>query len=710
MAMATAIACMVMTYFKYNYAFGTIRNIPRYSRRWFDESDSMLSKHIHVSNYKYADYARLAAKFDMHKFKQLPKEDQCVQFFEDFLQKNVDWQLKPYDRDLNLFERRILDKLRYFRELVRDLRDENEQDTNPNVPGSTYENATVEAKFQNSIRKTLETEQQMADFVAVMRLYQKCFVDEWVPPSTGTELYGNMTQKLLPFLTGKVPEFTHNNNTITNAFPSAEDFDVRFAKDENNIIEFIKHKSNGKGIVLSASSRHGRDLVKLIHLLRALDNTLPIQIVHRGDFSKRNQAYVEYAATVDKNDIFNPGASYRWKQIWPDVDLESNSTSYGIKFLPQSITFVNIKPSLTHDSRRMFPGFANKLLALFFTSFKDVLLLDADAVLLVPPRDFFASEEYTETGTFFFKDRTLRDTNDYIETNFFAKLFPSSNEETLEDMFNIPQATYRSLGNPYMAGYRHYQEAGVVAIDKVAHLLGVMMTFPLSLWKEPVQTAIWGEKEMYWLGLSMAGDENYKFNHHAAASVGQMTSSKEHQYYPDAESKEVCSTHPGHIDEKGRLLWMNSGFSFCKKNNQLRDLKYFPFTEMNQMEVVSPLYAAPLQITHAIVPPPEPELRGIYDSFDGTKQRMRMSSWKQTKDIDEVEREKQKFIPHRSPLKGWVKSPMCAGYYYCAYDQTTTFDRKTKDGVFFEIDRTLSEYYRFLGKAWLSGSTRSRHN
>ena len=47
------------------------------------------------------------------------------------------------------------------------------------------------------------------------------------------------------------------------------------------------------------------------------------------------------------------------------------------------------------------------------------------------------------------------------------------------------------------------------------------MMFPLALWSEPVQSSIWGDKEMYWLGLSMAGDENYEFNKYAAASVGE---------------------------------------------------------------------------------------------------------------------------------------------------------------------------------------------
>lgn len=704
---ALAMVCMMVMYLRYDYAMGAVRGIPQHTR--FEESDSLLSKHVHVSNYKYGDYDRLAAKFNMEQFKQLPQEERCVKFFRDLLENDPDWELRPFDKNVDLFERRILDKQRYFRELIRDLRDDNDDRKKLDVPGSTYENATVERNFQQAIKKTMETEQKMADFIATTRIYQKCFVEEWVPPSTETELYDKMTNKVLPFLTNTLPEFTFNNSTITNGFPLADNFDVYHEYKGSNLVEFIKTKSNGKGIVLSASSKHGRDIVKLIRLLRALDNTLPIQIIHRDDFSKRNREFVEFAATADKKELLEPPGTYSWKKVWPEIDLLANGTAYGINYTPQNVTFVNIKPAIKSEFRTKFPGFANKLLALFFTSFKEVVLLDADAIPLVRPNHFFLSQEYRETGTYFFKDRTLRDTNEYIETNFFAKLFPSANEKTLENIFGILLATYVSLGNTYMAGYRHYQEAGVVAIDKVAHLSGVMMMFPLSLWKEPVGSAVWGEKEMYWLGLSMAGDENYRFNYYPAASVGQLTTAKQYSYYPDAESNEVCSTHPGHIDKYGNVLWMNSGFSFCKKNSQLRDKQHFPLSEMNQMEVLGPLYAEPLVVTHAIIPPTEPELRGIHNSYDKSRQMKKMDGWKLQKEIDEVDRLKQPFFKDRNPLKGWMKNPICSGYYYCAYDKITTFDKTTDNGVLVKIDNTLVEYYRYLGKAWLSGSSRLRN-
>ena len=35
-----------------------------------------------------------------------------------------------------------------------------------------------------------------------------------------------------------------------------------------------------------------------------------------------------------------------------------------------------------------------------------------------------------------------------------------------------------------------------------------------------------GDKELFWLGFAINGDENYKFNNHFAAAIGQLTSNQ----------------------------------------------------------------------------------------------------------------------------------------------------------------------------------------
>ena len=106
--------------------------------------------------------------------------------------------------------------------------------------------------------------------------------------------------------------------------------------------------------------------------------------------------------------------------------------------------------------------------------------------------------------------------------------------------------------------------------------------------------------------------KNYKFNNHFAAAIGQLTSN---QYNKDRrtplKSKEICSSHPGHIsDEDDRsLLWFNSGFRFCHEANNIdyqeetKNNVILKFLNGRHPLEFKKYYSDPLRITHAIVPP-----------------------------------------------------------------------------------------------------------
>ena len=77
---------------------------------------------------------------------------------------------------------------------------------------------------------------------------------------------------------------------------------------------------------------------------------------------------------------------------------------------------------------------------------------------------------------------------------------------------------------------------------------------------------------MFWLSLSILGDENFEFNKHPAAAIGQITPYQERikglKTVPESLiSKEICSNHPAHINDEDNhtLLWFNSGFKFCNQ-------------------------------------------------------------------------------------------------------------------------------------------------
>ena len=79
------------------------------------------------------------------------------------------------------------------------------------------------------------------------------------------------------------------------------------------------------------------------------------------------------------------------------------------------------------------------------------------------------------------------------------------------------------------------------------------------------------------------------------------TTEQKYKYYPNSDSNEVCSTHPGHIDDNGRLLWINSGFSYCKRMDifEIKENFLFQLFELNDLVE---LYNSPIKIRAGLVP------------------------------------------------------------------------------------------------------------
>ncbi|KAK6454024.1 mannosyltransferase [Scheffersomyces xylosifermentans] len=694
----------------------------RFDEVGFRKADLLVREELHYSKYLFSGYANFTKIFknDIEAIKKKPLQERCTTFFKQFNENNRDYRFEKFDKPGYQYDKDVDKKESFFERNQHFITKDRES-----KEITLADNITLNKVFSKQIQKTKIIDQNMADTITLMRLYGKCFLGDVEP--VDKELQNLFTLKLFPYLHNSLPLFEMPNKTeplpptswplFNDDIRKYEFRDEKFDQNSDNFIDFIKKNSHGKGLVISATTRHSRDIIKLIRVLRALNNKLPIQIVHKGDLNKRSKEFIEIAARADIDFLLDPVQSQEHRDFLPDLNMLDSYRDFGSEFPVQKVLFVNIGQCINRSYKYSFPGYSNKLLALLYTTFKEVILLDADTVPLVPMEEFFNSPEYKKSSAYFFRDRSLRDWNDFIETNFFTKLFPI-NKNSMDTLFDIPLVTEKTLSNKYLLGWRHSMEAGVVAINKVDHFLGVLMTFPLSLWKEPVQSSVWGDKEMYWLGLSMAGDENYEFNKFAAASVGEVTHTKEHKFYPNSESNEVCSSHPGHVDANGRLLWINSGFGYCKKNGYFRDRIKFPFSRFNQDELTEK-FKNPLKVRAALVPPDLPDLRPIGSPVDDTASKEFIKSWKLRKrDIDEINEnlpegtDRTEFITDWDPQKGWVKNSICFGYYYCAYDKVESYTPAAdgspsfSHGHLFEYDDKTTQKLDYLSKVWHTGHAR----
>lgn len=685
-------AAFVMIYYAVNDL-----DIDPYSPQHYPEHDERTRKLIHYGNLRLKHEDNYLSNHKLQKLKSL--ESKCVDFFQNFLETNKKWQFqqfvdKPHNKDIDKFEK-------YFKNQLMKLAKELYL-ADPKEALNRESKERIIKKWNNDVTKTINTESEMAQSISLLRIYNKCFIENNSESYENNQHLDNtLFHKFFPYLSGKTPQFEimHGYNESTILEDSLPDFsNNQFVGNYvnntgGNLLKFYKNNISGRGILLTVTSRHSKEAAKLIRVLRALNNELPIQVIFRGSLSKKSRQIIMTAALHELEDVLKFSTGY--KNILPEIDLVSDSQKFNIKYPKQSITFVNMKGVI--NSTRLFPGFLNKVISYVFSSFSEVMLLDTDTVPLVELVKLFESQQYKETSTFFFKDRTLRDTNDYMETNFFHKLLPHGSK--LETSFGITPVNNDLLkDNAYFRGYRHYQESGVVLLNKKDHFSSLLMILPLGYWKEPVKSSVWGDKEFYWLSLLMAGDQKFAFNEFYAGSIGEATTNSSLQLY-DVDVHEVCSSHPGHINEKGELLWINSGFSYCKKNGYFRDREKFPFDNYD-MNTLKRIYENPLKITHGIVPPTLPLFRGDNNDLE----RSWKLKWKsRKKDQDEKSNNSPQRFDYQ-PQKGWVKSEICSNYNYCAYDKIESyFDSNSFDeGHFFAFNESCILKYDYLGKLWIT--------
>lgn len=664
------------------------------------QDDLDLRNEIHFPNYSYT----LEEKFrnrvggDWESFSKEKLSDKCLKFFEFLDSTDPEW---AFNFELGQgYDKSIVKKLTIMADEFKKFAKQKKAEGHPDPDKVTKEDEKKAiGLFKEKLTRTMTMEQKMADSITVLRMVGRCFYgkDRVEMDAKLKETYHRYNKKVSPFGDKNLPTFEMADQFLKH-IPGDPNF-----QQGDDLLDYYYTNLRGSGIVMSASSKYSRDIVKFIHVLRALGNKLPIQIIYRSDLLVRAKTAILSAAYSSKEELLGEqlSSSRILKQMFPKFDI--NSDEFMDKDFPvQDVTFVDFLPALLTRSKTHFGNYNNKIVALFFSTFENVLLFDADTVPLVTPELILQLKEFTETGAFFFRDRSLRDSNDWIETNFFSKLMPHQSSP-LDMAMGIKPVTEHTMANKYMTGWRHHQEAGLVVFNKKRHFSSLFSLFALALWNEPIKSLIWGDKEMYWLAMSMMGDEDYTFNKYGAASIGKTTEDVSLKLYNNTRAVEVCSSHPGHVHEDGRLLWINSGFSYCKKNGWARDQKHFPFKSMNKQALQS-LYEEPLHIRLAVVPPELPVFRPVNSPPDLTLEWKTLAEFKQRRnDVDQMDNVDQ--VSTYSPQKGWIKSPCCLNYQYCAYNAVESYNKRGElddSGVVFTFSEKQQREYDFLGIIWHS--------
>lgn len=180
--------------------------------------------------------------------------------------------------------------------------------------------------------------------------------------------------------------------------------------------------SAGKGLVFSAGNDQVPFLLTSIPAIRRMGCKLPIEVMYLGD-----------------------------------DDLRPTSRSI-LEAMPGVITRDLRK--MINDKGWDLKGWAGKPFAVLFSSFRQVIFIDADSLFLQNPEILFDDFAYRETGALFFKDRLM---------------FPESKQEWMQKVLPEPVSSKAQEARLWDGQSGHMQESGVLVLDTYRHFLSLLL-------------------------------------------------------------------------------------------------------------------------------------------------------------------------------------------------------------------------------------------
>lgn len=639
-------------------------------------------KKLEKINTRLVVYDEIFSQVSMYDF--LSRElyaERCLIYFNHLSMSVPDWLINPHENvdmkseAFHSFEDYENKRVKAWKQEV--LKAEKENKLKPERPSTE----SMRKDYEEIINKMRKDEQLLHDFASHVRVFDRCFLKGYFTESgqsqsqfisqqknflkrnidfqpTSEEKAANkdiyrssvscseVEKKIFPFISREYPLFTRWDGS-EHFFPNAKLSGL--PNRECFLTDFQKHM-NGKGIVITVGDGQVEDASRLIRSLRFHKNQYPIQAVFHSSLSEESKGRLVTVAREDFHD-----------------------------FPPQDLWFVDCKRAIKPLFINKFHGFANKLLAMLFNSFEEILLLDADAGLLKSPEWFFELNKYKETGAYFYRDRAAHDSRGMSDTVFFSKMLPSIEDSII---FNIDQTSNYTLDNGFFNGMGHYMESGVVVLDRKKHFIQPLMMSVISFY-HPINGRIYGDKEMFWLAVAIAGRNDYHFNENAAAAVGEFLPAAD-EGNPHMKAKRMCTAHPAHIsgDDNHTLVWVNSGFRFCSKSRVQNfdmerefEMKAL-FKWFHTIDDFADFYTSPLVVKYALLPP---------HSFEGRRRN------------DENE-----------PENFWEMTRYCRGYLWCGYSRAggkVSIDGKTVDnhidGRIIELGDQQAIHFAEVASYWI---------
>lgn len=361
-----------------------------------------------------------------------------------------------------------------------------------------------------------------------------------------------------------------------------------------------------RGIVLSLGSNQFSLAVKFIAALRFEGNTLPIQVVYRGD--ELSQELV--------NKLIYAARSPDFKPVENKYD---NSTN-----VPQEIWFLDVSNTIHPKWRGEFGSYKSKWLVVLLNLLQEFVFLDIDAISYEKIENYFKTIEYQKTGTVFFRERALRENVHErciaryetllprkLESKNFQNSLRINPDHALNECDNLLTTEEYIFKDFFHHRKQHQLEAGLFAVDKSKHAIPLVLGAMIHLAKHTAHCTH-GDKENFWLGFLAAGHP-YALQEVYSGAIGDYVKKTDLNGKRQEAAIEICSGQIAHMStDKKTLLWVNGGGTFCKHENAAKndwnkdgDFRSFKekFDTLEKMEEY--YYLTPISSKYVILPDPK---------------------------------------------------------------------------------------------------------
>ncbi|KAK9796997.1 hypothetical protein WJX73_000293 [Symbiochloris irregularis] len=184
-------------------------------------------------------------------------------------------------------------------------------------------------------------------------------------------------------------------------------------------------------------------------------------------------------------------------------------------------------------------GWTFKAFALYSTSFRHVLYLDADSLPLVSPEYLFDTLGFRQYGSLFWPD--------YWDTTWMNPA----------PAYRLMNASSPWLGRPNLLT----TESGEFLLDRDRHIDALEWMLYLNMYGDIFYSVVWGDKDLYRLAFTLAGqgDSFYQVSHRPADALLLCRIRRVLQYKGGKQSPEMTYQHAAmvQLDPGGSMAFFH---------------------------------------------------------------------------------------------------------------------------------------------------------